>query len=162
MPLKVKLRDLHDDSVHLRGELAVGKLDIDPLDEVIRLTDPLEYDLEVQSMDEGLLVQGQWAIELDCQCVRCLKPFKHKIFSNEWSRLIPLRGEDAAPVSNEVVDLTPYLRDDILLEFPQHPLCDPGCGGLPGVRDKQPETHSSDQTEPSSTSAWAELNKLKL
>jgi uncharacterized protein len=162
MSLNINLRDLHDRDVHLKGELPIGELDIDPLDEVIRLAAPLKYNLEVQEMEAGLLVQGEWSVELDCQCVRCLKPFKHKVFGNKWSRLIPVRGEDAASAANDVVDLTPYLRDDILLEFPQHPLCDPECGGLPGVRDRQPETHSPDQTEPSSTSAWAELNKLKL
>ena len=39
-------------------------------------------------------------------------------------------GEDRVAVDNDCVDLTPYLREDILLEFPQHPLCKPECRGL--------------------------------
>ena len=33
-------------------------------------------------------------------------------------------------IENDCVDLTPFVREDILLEFPQHPLCKPDCGGL--------------------------------
>ncbi len=36
----------------------------------------------------------------------------------------------AVPIKNDCVDLTPWVREDILLGFPQHPLCRPDCGGL--------------------------------
>jgi uncharacterized metal-binding protein YceD (DUF177 family) len=55
--------------------------------------------------------------------------------------------------------LTPYLREDILLEMPQHPLCEAGCAGLPN-RAEQNKTKGASPTEGSS--AWSELNKLKF
>ena len=67
-----------------------------------------------------------------------------------------------SPVVNDCVDLTPYVREDILLEFPQHPLCDPECRGLPKTSiGKSRNTSGTGKTEVGS-SAWAELNKLKL
>jgi uncharacterized metal-binding protein YceD (DUF177 family) len=52
------------------------------------------------------------------------------------------------------------VREDILLGFPQHPLCRPDCGGLKKASvGKVPKTAGKDETKPS---AWAELNKLKL
>jgi len=74
---------------------------------------------------------------------------------------LPLEGEDRAPVVNDLVDLTPYVREDILLAFPQHPLCDPECGGLPAFAEKAKKSRDSGQAEPGSA-AWAELNKLRF
>jgi uncharacterized metal-binding protein YceD (DUF177 family) len=72
-----------------------------------------------------------------------------------------LDGPEKAAMKNDAVDLTPYLREDILLEFPQHPLCDADCAGLPNRLDATSEkTAAPSQTQ--SASAWAELNKLKF
>jgi len=38
---------------------------------------------------------------------------------------LPLEGEEKTPVDNDCVDLTPFAREDMLLEFPQHPVCEP-------------------------------------
>jgi uncharacterized metal-binding protein YceD (DUF177 family) len=72
---------------------------------------------------------------------------------------LPLEGPEKAAMKDDLVDLTPYLREDILLEFPQHPLCEADCAGLPN-RPKPNKTKGASQTEGSS--AWSELNKLKF
>jgi uncharacterized metal-binding protein YceD (DUF177 family) len=65
-------------------------------------------------------------------------------------------------VANDCVDLTPYVREDILLEFPRHPLCNLECRGLPKTSvGKSKNASSADKTE-AGPSAWAELNKLNL
>jgi uncharacterized metal-binding protein YceD (DUF177 family) len=75
---------------------------------------------------------------------------------------LPLQGEDRVAVVNDCVDLTPYLREDILLEFPRHPLCNAECRGLPRTSvGKSRNTSGAGKTEVDS-SAWTELNKLKL
>jgi uncharacterized protein len=162
MPIHVNLRHLEDQSVLLEGQLPVEELDIETRDEMIRLEKPVEYELEVQQMEGGLLVEGSLRLPLQCQCVRCLKAFTYDLELPEFHEHIPLQGEDAAPVLNDVVDLTPHIREDILLELPQHPLCDPDCRGLLPKPDGGPDkAKSSDQPELGS-SAWSELNKLKL
>ena len=162
MPLIVNLRHLEAHEVRLEGLLPAEELDIDPRDEVIQVVHPLEYDLEVDNAENGLLVQGRLCLKLECQCVRCLKPFQHRVELDAWHCFLPLQGEDLVAVVNDCVDLTPYVREDILLEFPRHPLCDPGCRGLPktSVGNSRPAS-STGRTEVNS-SAWAELNKLKL
>jgi uncharacterized protein len=162
MPLTVNLRHLEAANVHLQGQLDVAELDIDNRDEVIQALKPLDYDFEVQLVEHGLLLQGMLRLPLDCQCVRCLRKFDDRLELRSWSCHIPLQGEDAAPVVSDCVDLTPYLREDILLELPQHPLCDPECGGLPKTTvGKAKESGGCGKPELGS-SAWAELNKLKL
>ncbi len=65
------------------------------------------------------------------------------------------------PVKGDFVDLTPLVREDILLEFPQHPLCEPDCGGLP-TSDSGKAKHTSSGGIDAGASAWDELNKLKF
>ena len=43
---------------------------------------------------------------------------------------IASKGDDAIEVIGEYVDLTPWIREDILLGLPHHPLCAETCRGL--------------------------------
>lgn len=162
MPLTVNLRHLEADELSLEGDLPVEELDLDLRDELVRAEKPLHYDLEVQQMEQSLLLQGELELTLRCQCVRCLKAFDYQLVLQPWSRLLPLEGEDKVPVINDSVDLTPMIREDILLEIPQHPLCDADCGGLPkNVLGKAKNT-TAQKTDEESSSTWAELDKLKF
>jgi uncharacterized protein len=120
---------------------------------MVRAEKPLHYDLEVEKLHDSVLVQGKLEISLGCECVRCLKPFQKKLVLEDWALHLPLEGEEKATVDNDCIDLTPYLREDILLEFPQHPLCKPDCGGLKKISGKD---HAESEL------AWDKLNKLKL
>lgn len=160
MPLIVNLRHLEEHDVTLCGELPLAELDLDPRDEMIRVLQPLRHDLEVQLLDRSLLVRGSLRLTLTCQCVRCLKPFERELELNPWTRHLPLEGEESVPLANDCADLTPCVREDILLEFPRHPLCRPGCPGLEKMKTgAAKKTDGKDQMAPS---AWAELDKLKL
>jgi len=161
MPLLVNLRHLADKDLEVQGELDPQELDIETKDELVRVGGPLSYDLAVQQLDQNLLLRGTLALTLDCQCVRCLKPFKFPVRIPSWVCDVPLAGEDKAAVVNDCVDLTPYLREDTLLAFPQHPLCKPECGGLPKKPSKGRQTNDQTQTQ-GVPSAWTELDKLKF
>lgn len=157
MPLIVNLRHLEEHNLWLRGELLMDELDMETGDEMIRVGRPLRYDIEVQKLDGGLLVRGSLRLTLKCRCVRCLKPFAREVELKAWTCHLPFEGEDRVAVVNDCVDLTPFAREDILLAFPQHPLCKPDCGGLKTKIGKARK--NADAVAPS---AWAELDKLKL
>ena len=152
----INLRHLEDGNVTLEDELSVDEMDIDTKDELIRLKQPLKYTLEAQRMEGGVLVQGTLTLTLDCQCARCLKDFNYPLVLENWVCHLPLVGEETVEVINDCVDLTPYIRDDIVLAFPQRPLCDPECKGLANLAKQ-----TVSEAEPASN-PWAELNKLKL
>ncbi len=160
MPLLVNLRHLEDENLELKGELPVEELELELRDDLIRAEKPLEYDIEVQRVDGSLLVRGQLHLTLACQCVRCLKPFNYELTLDDWTVHLPLEGEEKVEVSGDFVDLTPHIREDILLEFPQHPLCEADCRGLP--KPNSGKSNTSDSTKMEEPSAWAELDKLKL
>jgi DUF177 domain-containing protein len=155
MSLKVNLRHLETRDVHLKGELPAKELDLDIQDEMIRVEKPLRYDLQVEKLHDALLVQGKVDLRLNCECVRCLKSFEYRVKLDHWAVHLPMEGDEKVSIENDFVDLTPYVREDILLEFPRHPLCKPDCGGLKKSAKKP-------AAKPENQSAWAELNKLKL
>jgi uncharacterized metal-binding protein YceD (DUF177 family) len=159
MPLQVNIRHVEEKEVRLRGTLPVAELELPDNDELIHARLPLRYDLTAQMLGEAILVQGCLELTLDCECARCLKPFQHRIELEHWTAHLPLAGAEKALRKDDLADLTPYLREDILLELPQHPLCEADCAGLPN-RAKDNKTKGAGQTEGSS--AWAELNKLKF
>lgn len=161
MPLTVNLRHLTRDSICLEGELPVAELELDMHDEMVQPSHPLHHNLEVQLLDKNLLVRGALHLTLDCECVRCLKPFQYKIELTDWACHLPLEGDDRVSVVDDSVDLTPYIREDILLAFPAHPVCDPECGGLTGqpAGSKKNIATSPAEADPST---WAELDKLKF
>jgi uncharacterized protein len=155
--LKVNLRHLEEHGLHLKGELPVAELDLGINDELMRLGEPLRYDLAVEQLQDAILVTGSLAIPVDCECARCLKKFTTTLKLAGWALHLPLEGEDKVPIDNDCVDLTPYVREDILLDFPQRPLCRPDCAGL-----KDKTARPAKAVEKSAADVWAKLDKLKL
>jgi len=165
MALLINLRQLEPDNLELKGELPVSELDLEGVDELIKLEKPLKYKLEAQKLENSVLVQGDLKLTLRCECARCLKPFDYKLELVDWACLLALEGEEQVKVTNDCIDLTPSIREDILLGFPQHPLCKLDRGGLPkkviGKVIGTKKTGGPGQTEKKSD-AWSELNKLKF
>ena len=172
MPLKVSLRQLEKGEQTLAGELPVEDLDLMLDAEVMRSAKPLRYELEAQILNDAVLVRGSLRLDLECDCVRCLKRFINRIELGDWACLIPLvneesdeeleeLGEKPVVIVDDSVDLTPFLREDILLTLLQHPLCEPECRGMksaPAAAGKKPAAEQPDEASP----AWAALDKLKI
>ncbi len=158
MPLTFNIRHIDTKELELAGDLPVEELELELRDDMIEPAGPLAYDLQVQHVDGAALVEGELKLPLEFTCVRCLKKFKQTLAIEDWICHLPLAGDDAVPVSNDLVNLTPFVREDILLALPQHPLCEPECRGL-----KLPARAKDSGRVPEKVpSAWDELDKLKL
>jgi uncharacterized metal-binding protein YceD (DUF177 family) len=163
MPLLVNLRHFAEGNVELEGEVSPAELGLADLhDELVAVKEPLRYELEVEKHENHLMASGRLDLLLDVTCKRCLKEFKHELTMAPYHAYVPLEGEDAAVVQNDSVDLLPFLREDVLLAFPQHPLCSENCAGMANVLGSK--TASAGKTPPGNktASAWSELDKLKL
>ena len=72
----------------------------------------------IVGISEGALwANGALTQPVELRCVRCLEPFPFNIEVNEFA----VHTELAGP---EVIDLTPFMREDILLNLPAYPHCD--------------------------------------
>jgi|SRR5579863_5362361 len=165
MALTVNLRHLERGPLKLKGELTPEELELTEIDELMRISGPVRYDLEALKMEKSVLVQGRLELTLDCECARCLKSFTRELELPDWKCLLSLEGEDAVPVAGDCVDLTPQIREDILLELPQRPLCQPDCQGMPNKASGKPRTTGKKPGKPGQGAVspdWAVLNKLKI
>ena len=93
-------------------------------DSHVRVEGPISCRFTVQKVSGELVVSGRVQVPVSLQCTRCAC-----FFSTTLSDLSFLRAYDV-PEGTETVDLTPDIREDILLNLPVFPLCSPGCRGL--------------------------------
>jgi uncharacterized protein len=163
MPLLVNIRHLEKEALQLSGQAGVRELDLQSRDPLIRFGPPVTYDLQVEKVEQGVLVQGAVSVEVECDCVRCLKTITRGVELAEWTVHLPLAGPEAVQVENDCVDLTPYMREDILLALPQHPLCSDECEGL--LREYgqgKAKLSGVSRRGGSQASPWDDLDRLDL
>lgn len=105
---------------------------------VIEVTDPrlppgstIDVDLECESLSDGIVVHGRIAARFLSECRRCLQPVAGSIESeiDELYQTV-VTDPDAFPIDNDQIDLAPMVRETVLLDLPDGPLCRKECAGL--------------------------------
>ena len=146
--LKIHLKQIPAEGLHLEGEedYPFPELEAD----VVRCVAPLHYDIEVGISDHALWAKGVLKQPVELSCVSCLEKFTYQITVPAFALHTELRGP-------ETVDLTPFMREDILLNLPAHPRCDREGGRV--CKAAHPETAKQ---EAKRKADWSALDKLKL
>ena len=95
---------------------------------------PVELDLRLESVVEGVLVSGTATVQLRGECVRCLGPISDEL-EVEIQELYVYPGVEpdndlASRLEGDLIDLEPLLRDAVVLDLPFQPLCREDCAGL--------------------------------
>jgi uncharacterized protein len=106
--------------------------------EAIEAGAPLELDLRIESVTEGVLVSGTVSAPTVGECSRCLSRFEGSIdialtelFAYPESTTEATTEEDeVGHVVDDTVDLEQSIVDAVGLELPLAPLCGPDCPGL--------------------------------
>jgi uncharacterized metal-binding protein YceD (DUF177 family) len=150
--MKVHLRQIHADGLHLEGEEECQIPDLATED--VRCTGPLQYALDLGISEGALWATGTLVQPVELRCVRCLEPFPFDIQAKAFSIHLELTGP-------ELIDLAPYLREDILLNLPPHPHCDRE-GGRVCPAETQPAAAAAPPDEDKRQPDWSVLDKLKL
>src|ERR1700730_17925122 len=99
---------------------------------------PLDLDLRVESVSEGVLVSGTLSAPTTGECARCLTPFSGRLevaltelFAYPDSITEATTEEDeVGRVVDNVVDLEQPIIDAVGLELPFSPVCRADCPGL--------------------------------
>ena len=157
MPITLNLDKLNEEDLLLSGDLPTDELqlDIGGKHDLIRSAGKLNYEINASKSDDSILVQGHLKINFSCECARCIKLFTYAMDLPSWTTVLSLSGPDNIEVIGEYVDLTPSIREDILLSLPAHPLCDESCKGLASQRKvmREEDKNQSD--------AWDKLDQWK-
>jgi uncharacterized protein len=90
--------------------------------------------VRVTRTPQGILLQAEFQILIDLECVRCLTDFQQtlKVEFTELYAFSQRYVTDSGLIMPEtgIIDLAPVLREYTLLEIPISPLCRPDCKGL--------------------------------
>ena len=139
--------------------------------EVLRAREgsPIDLDLRLEAVMEGVLVTGSAKVVLEGECARCLDPIRRELSvpfqelyvydDQDYQAEDDLDG-DVSRLEDDLLDLEPTLRDAVVLELPFQPLCEEDCPGLCvecGARlaDDPDHTHG-----PAVDPRWAALTAL--
>jgi uncharacterized protein len=150
-----------------------------------RARGPARVDVKLEKLERRVRVDARTKAEVTAACGRCLTPVAVDVPVEFEVTLVPAdeyREEespddgDKGPVggsfapkdaeeetyTGKVIDLDPFVREQILLAVPGYPVCDEGCKGLCSVcganlneRDCGCDRHVPDPR-------WAGLKNLKL
>ena len=150
--MKVHLRQIPAEGLHLEGEEDCPISELEK--EEIVCAGPLRYSLDVGVSEGALWANGTLEQPVELQCVSCLEKFVHTIEVPSFA----LHMEVGGP---ELVDLSPAIREDVLLNLPAYPRCDREGGRV------CPKPHLRQQTDAAGEEGarkpdWSALDKLDL
>lgn len=108
---------------------------------------PVELDLRLESVMEGVLVTGTARAKAEGECVRCLEPLEQQLVAafqemfsypdaDDRGRPVAEPADDAEEdedrlfVEDGLIGLEPVLRDAVVLALPMQPVCQEDCPGL--------------------------------
>ena len=138
--------------------------------EVLRVPEgsPVDLDLRLEAVMEGVLVTGSASAELAGECARCLEPIADEIevrfqelFVYDDQDYSSGEDDEVSMLEGDLLDLEPLLRDAVVLALPFQPLCEDDCPGLCtecGARlaDDPDHTH-----EAAIDPRWGKLHELQ-
>ncbi len=145
----------------------------------------IDVDLTLESVVEGIWMNGTADVEVSAECSRCLDPI-------EWSETVEVEqlfvypatdasgavvgasfgdepdggdgdgeGDEAEPeVREDTIDIEGPLRDAVVLSLPMAPLCSPDCGGICAQCGERLESIDAPHDHPSTDPRWAGLEAL--
>ena len=149
--MKIHLHQIPVEGLHVEETVPADRLDLPT--EGLRALGPLRVSLDVGLSGGGLFATGRLAIDLEFDCVACLRPFRRTLQIGDVAFQMELTGPES-------VDLTPYLREDTLLALPTHPRCDwDGQTTCPGPGRGAPDDSTSGA---SASPVWDALDHLNL
>jgi uncharacterized metal-binding protein YceD (DUF177 family) len=153
--MKIHLKQIPADGLHLEGEedCPISELEA----EGVRCVGPLRYNLDVGMSGEALWANGSLQQEVELTCVSCLEKFVYEIDVPAFAVHTELHGP-------EVIDLTPAIREDILLNLPAYQRCNAIGGRSECKAPVKVELSAAEKQEIEAKREhdWAALDKLKV
>jgi uncharacterized protein len=114
-------------SVEAPADLGIAVIGVPP-------GSPVELDLRLESVVEGVLVSGVATVQLRGECVRCLGEVSEELEIDVQELFVypesDATDDEASRLEGDLVDLEPLLRDGVVLDLPFQPLCREDCQGL--------------------------------
>jgi uncharacterized metal-binding protein YceD (DUF177 family) len=137
--------------LELKEEMAADVLGLDPT--TARAEQPIQVELTVQKDEENFLATGWATTSLSLVCGRCAVWMP-------WPIRAKVEHLFEAPHPNSI-DLTPLIREDILLELPLNAVCRLGADGRCPVTGEIYQPHPETSGTLAGEEVWEALSKIK-
>jgi uncharacterized protein len=122
----------------------------------------VEIDLHCESLSDGIVVDGEVAARFRGDCRRCLAPVEGRLESPMHELYqVHLTDPDAFPIEGDQIDLAVAVRETVLLDLPDAPVCRADCAGLCPVCGIDLNAGSCSCETPSTDPRWAALDALR-
>jgi len=136
----------------------------------------MEVKLQAAYIPYRLLVKGQWRVQMEKECSRCLEKFPYNLKEHFYEEFIHLKGpaeqkgygeelklEDGERFvfRGDSIDLTEYLRQSFLMSQPLKVLCREECKGLCPICGINKNLEQCQCTGDNINPRWAALEKIR-
>ena len=174
--MKINVAPLLKQPVGAQIDYQLTESPIDPHGENAGLTEAgatsIDAEIVATHTNPGAYLEGDAHATIAEQCSRCLRSIETPVeshFAEQYYSTIDVESGDPKESpppdvkrigSDFKIDLTPLLREELILATPLAPLCRPDCKGLCLVcgRDLNDEPHDHDAPV---EERWTRLEKLK-
>lgn len=128
-----------------------------------RITGPVVVDLLAVSNVDGIVVDGAITVPWRAACRRCLVDVAGvtRIEVDEVYR-DEVGDDDAFEIEGDQIDLAPAVREYVLLELPDDPLCRDDCAGICPACGIDRNTASCECDTTVRDERWAALDQLRF
>jgi uncharacterized metal-binding protein YceD (DUF177 family) len=151
--VKIHLKQIRAEGLHIEGEeeCPIPELQADG----VRCVGPMHYSIDLGISGNALWANGSLTQPVEAACVSCLEKFVYDVKVPAFAVHTELRGP-------ETVDLSPFIREDILLNLAAYPHCDRD-GGRKCSRPKIESTAAEEEEQEAKREHdWEALDKLKV
>lgn len=127
----------------------------------VRDDDPIDLDLRVEAIADGVVVTGHVGGRWQAECSRCLETVEGpvEVDVHELYERRPLEGETYL-LEDDEIDLEPLVRDAVLPQIPAVPVCDDVCLGLCPVCGTDRNQSRCDCSLETVDPRWSALSQL--
>ena len=155
--MEIFISDIPDEGLHKTGELPASIFELAPEDS-IRPLGPAEFDIQIYAFEELISFHGSLKGSFDLLCGTCLEYKRYDAHFDDWNSDLDLEEGQTS------FDLAQIIREDFLLNLPDHLRCDelvigrvcPKSDLVEGVM----EAANEDSTDSDSGDVWKALDDL--
>jgi len=162
--------------IHFVKDFPPGEIDF--LEDTIRQVTPLHVEGEAELVSESLAeirIQGKLAIEMECDCDRCLEPTRFPV-ETQFDLFFSPMNNDETPGEVALderdtelsfyegggIELEDVLREHILLTLPMQKLCREECKGICPQCGQNHNVASCTCDAKPADDRWQALREVKL
>jgi uncharacterized protein len=154
--IKLCENQIEYEGLKLTGYVKASEMGLESEGDFLRFPDKVFYDVTATLVNGGIVVSGRIEMTIGCRCVRCLKDYEQKISCEDVCHFYETG-------SKSEFDLTPELREDIIISLPQNFICSADCEGLCQICGANKNaTDCGCNVSGLENGCWNELDKLNF